>query len=436
MTLVSCLVAVAVLDAVPNLTNAIIDQLQDDTPSLKHCSMVAKRWRERSLKWLFEAIVLRIASDPWWYVQWLGEPTQGMTRHRSWVTSVDNACLGLRLATKYAHELRLVQRPSFTWIAPVFLYPILHRFAMFDNVTSLSLDSFSVHYFDEVDIVEIFRHFFLTVRKLHLEDPRSTVNGLVWFLFHFQVLDDFSISDPKWDETDVPFVSGSVGSPPFRGELHLMGLDTDSADFISLLACIPVAFRRVSVVGCQLPAAPLNRLLNRLSPNLRAFSMSTWFDCGSNGSSNPTLSANNPNAGDRFSDVDLSPCTGVEEIRFFVAMVPVAVFPSQSIRETLVSVTSRRVQTIVLDFIVDHAVDTFDESFLRGFAGLDPQLKRIASEYEGVGKMVVKLSANEPLVLGSCLTGFGTYGILVIGSRIGGPLKNGDIQWSNVDGGR
>lgn len=164
--------------------------------------------------------------------------------------------------------------------------------------------------------------------------------------------------------------------------------------------------------------------------------MSTWFDCGSNGSSNPTLSANNPNAGDRFSDVDLSPCTGVEEIRFFVAMVPVAVFPSQSIRETLVSVTSRRVQTIVLDFIVDHAVDTFDESFLRGFAGLDPQLKRIASEYEGVGKMVVKLSANEPLVLGSCLTGFGTYGILVIGSRIGGPLKNGDIQWSNVDGGR
>ena len=88
MTLETYLTTVVILHTVPDLTNAIIDQLQDDTSSLKHCSMVAKRWRERSLKWLFEAIVLRIASDPWWYVQWLGEPTQGMTRHRSWVVLV------------------------------------------------------------------------------------------------------------------------------------------------------------------------------------------------------------------------------------------------------------------------------------------------------------------------------------------------------------
>jgi len=74
-----CLMAAIVLRMAPNLTNAIVDQLQDDTSSLKHCSMVAKRWRERSLKWLFEAIVLRSAADPWWYIQWVSEPTQGMT---------------------------------------------------------------------------------------------------------------------------------------------------------------------------------------------------------------------------------------------------------------------------------------------------------------------------------------------------------------------
>lgn len=105
-------------------------------------------------------------------------------------------------------------------------------------------------------------------------------------------------------------------------------------------------------------------------------------------------------------------------------------------RETLVSVSSRRIRKVVLDIIIDHAVDTFDGSFLQGFAGMDPQLERIALEYEGVGKTVVELSANDPLVLGSRLTDFRTCGVLVIGSRIGGPLESEDIQWSNEDGGR
>lgn len=65
------------LHVAPDLTNAIVDQLQDDTPSLRHCSMVARRWRDRSSKWLFEAMVLCITADPWSYVQWLEEPTPG-----------------------------------------------------------------------------------------------------------------------------------------------------------------------------------------------------------------------------------------------------------------------------------------------------------------------------------------------------------------------
>jgi len=72
--------AMVVLRIAPNLINAIVDQLRDDTPSLRHCSMVAKRWRDRSLKWLFRAIVLHITADPWSYIQWLGEPTPGMFR--------------------------------------------------------------------------------------------------------------------------------------------------------------------------------------------------------------------------------------------------------------------------------------------------------------------------------------------------------------------
>lgn len=185
------------------------------------------------------------------------------------------------MATKYARELRLVQRPSFMWIVPFLLYPILHQFAAFDNVTSLSLDSLSIHYFNEADIARIFGHFFPTVRTLNLEDSRFSVGGLLRFILRFRVLDDVSVCDPEWDdEDDVSLVSDSAELPPFRGELHFMGLHPDSVGFVNLLAHVPIAFQRVSVLNCRLPPAPINRLLKRLSPSLTSFSMSGWFDSG------------------------------------------------------------------------------------------------------------------------------------------------------------
>jgi hypothetical protein len=125
----------------------------------------------------------------------------------------------------------------------------------------------------------------------------------------------------------------------------------------------------------------------------------------------------------------------IEEIRFFVGMVPVVMFPFQRIRETLVSVSSRRVQTIALDFIIDGGVDAFDGGFFHGFTGLDPQLGRIASEYEGIGKTVVKLSADDPFILGSYLTDFKMCGVLALGSRIRDSVNYGDIRWFGGDTG-
>jgi len=71
--------ATIVIRFAPNLADEIIDQLQDDTPSLRHCSMVSKYWRGRALKWLFEAVVVQItATNPWPYLRWIGESTPGM----------------------------------------------------------------------------------------------------------------------------------------------------------------------------------------------------------------------------------------------------------------------------------------------------------------------------------------------------------------------
>lgn len=78
MVLKFSLIPAVAIQAAPNLTNDIIDQLRDDAFSLRQCSLVSKAWRERALKWLFAAIVVQItARDPWSYLQWFEEPTPG-----------------------------------------------------------------------------------------------------------------------------------------------------------------------------------------------------------------------------------------------------------------------------------------------------------------------------------------------------------------------
>lgn len=182
------------------------------------------------------------------------------------------------MATTYARELRLVQYPSFMWIVPWMLSPILPQFAAFKNITSLSFHSLSVHDFDDFDTRSIFGHFFLTVRKLDLNEPRATTKGLLRFLCNFRTLDDLSISDPKWDrETEVSPPAEAVTPPPLRGALHFLRLHADSTSFINLLARIPLAFRRVSLVNCQLPSKPIDLLLKRVSQSLKSFSVSSWF---------------------------------------------------------------------------------------------------------------------------------------------------------------
>jgi len=190
----------------------------------------------------------------------------------------DTIFLGLHLATVHARELRLVQYPSCKWITPHMLYPILPRFAMFRTVTRLSLHLFSVHLFNKADTQTIFGHFFPTVKELNLEEPYTTVKGLHQFICHFLVLDNLSISDPEWESEDTPLDLEVETAPPLRGMLYLLRLHPNSAKFVDLLARMPVAFRDVLFVNCQLPSMPVNRLLRRLSPSLKSFSASAWLN--------------------------------------------------------------------------------------------------------------------------------------------------------------
>lgn len=280
MVLNSSLIATVAIRVAPNLTNEIIGQLRDDPFSLGQCSLVSKMWRERALKWLFAAIVVRItATDPCSYLRWFEEPMTGTFGGGPRVEPrFDLDPIGFHLATIYARELRLVQYPSLMWITPPMLSSILPQFAAFKNITSLSLHSLTVHDFDDVNTRSIFGHLLPTVRKLDLEGPRATARGLFHFLCNFCALDDLSISDPEWDhEIEVPSAAEIGRLPPLRGTLHLMRLHADSVDFVGLLGGLPAAFRRVSLVNCQLPPGPINLLLKRLSSSLVSFSVSSWF---------------------------------------------------------------------------------------------------------------------------------------------------------------
>ena len=185
------------------------------------------------------------------------------------------------MATTHARELRLVQYPTLMWITPHMLHPILPRFTAFRAVTCLSIHLFSVRLFSGVDTQAIFGHFFPTVKELNLEEPRATAKGLHQFICRFLVLDHLSISDPEWEPGNTILAPEVETVPPLRGTLHFLRLHPDSAKFVDLLARMPVAFRDILFVNCQLPSTPVNRLLRRLSPTLKSFSASAWLSGGS-----------------------------------------------------------------------------------------------------------------------------------------------------------
>jgi len=142
------------------------------------------------------------------------------------------------------------------------------------------------------------------------------------------------------------------------------------------------------------------------------------------------FTTNDQTADGHIPKVDLSPCTIIEEIKFLVGMVPVATLPLRAILEALESVASRRVGVITLDLDTTDTGDEFGRELLQYFQRLDFNLHWIALARQGGRQTVVKLSANDPFILGSCLRRFKTHGKLILGTRSGGPSGFlGDVRW-------
>jgi len=109
-------------------------------------------------------------------------------------------------------------------------------------------------------------------------------------------------------------------------------------------------------------------------------------------------------------------------------MVPVEE-PLRGIYNSLRTVSSSHVRTIVLDLNAQDSKETFNQEYFRSFRRLDVELHRIADAHQGIGKTVVKLSANNPFALGLCLRRLRRRGKLVLGTRFGEPFGFGEVQW-------
>ena len=101
--------------------------------------------------------------------------------------------------------------------------------------------------------------------------------------------------------------------------------------------------------------------------------------------------------------------------------------PLGRIHNTLRSVSSRSVRTIILDLNAKGARDAFGQEYLQSFRRLDADLHQIASAYRGIERTVVKLSAHRPFAPGLCLRHFRRHGKLILGARSG--EGSGDVQW-------
>jgi len=163
------------------------------------------------------------------------------------------------------------------WMHPRLLIHFSHHFSIFTNVTSLTVDTLAIYLFTQVELRKVFDHFFRTVSELSLESPQSNPHDLVAFLRHFSVLDSLTISDPEWVETRQFLFHPRKAPPPYKGTLELIGLDSDSSEFIRLLSRLPLGFRQISIIGCSLEGSEFDLLFDRLGESLRSLVVSTWF---------------------------------------------------------------------------------------------------------------------------------------------------------------
>jgi len=120
-----------------------------------------------------------------------------------------------------------------------------------------------------------------------------------------------------------------------------------------------------------------------------------------------------------FTSANLSSCDELEEVRFFAGMFSPENMPLKKIDAALRSITSQKMETIVLDLNTNHIPQRINRQVAYGLECLDQQLCRIASQSPNYAsqQLTVKLSAYNPYSFGRHFRRFRRLGRLIVGTR-------------------
>jgi len=215
----------------PNLPQELIDKIIDEvtqqgalTSTLCACSLVQKRWVERSRRHLFKSLSLYRLDD-----------------FQNWINLIHSGPNGLHHHVRY-----LSYRQGPAMLGPKQLLDIYpDHFTSFTKLETLQIFNLSLRQFTPTSMNKAFGPVGSSVRTLLIKDVVLTLNSLLMFLVHFPRLQALELGDNlnilpenKKGPPDLPYLTG---------ELSLVSMGSVHGPFVLELSKLPLRYSELDV---------------------------------------------------------------------------------------------------------------------------------------------------------------------------------------------
>lgn len=215
----------------PDLPQEIIDKIIDEvaqhappTRALYACSLVQKRWVERSRSHLFRAISLYVLDN-----------------FQGWIKSFPPSP-----NSPHHHVRNLSYRQGPAILSPkhlLDLYP--DHFTSFTKLETLQIFNLSLRQFTLTTMKRAFGTVGSSVRTLVARDIMLTLNSLLIFLLHFPHLRSLDLGDNL--NTFPENKKRPQDLPNFTGELSLVSMGSVHGPFVLELSKLPLRYSELDV---------------------------------------------------------------------------------------------------------------------------------------------------------------------------------------------
>ena len=323
------------------------------------------------------------------------------------------------------HTPRRDIRDRGLWIDPPTTLFHHVRSRLFDQITSLTLNQFSVSPSDPPALERTFCDLTTTVTSLHLLQPMaSSPQSLLCLLSVFKNLEDTEIRAPSWKDIhhDV-----SVADPTqLRGKLVLSELGDESNHFLLLLGSQPTCYETIALVGCSFRSVrPLQQFISTAGKSVRRLQI-VAPDHGEHIPPSFACPPSDTRGSGAVPPLSILDCKVLEDV--FVSVLGTT-NSFHSIPPLLASITSPHFRKIILKLrtTAGRESDAVQISLADGISQLDGSLSHLARNATRINRRVsLVLLGQEPEFLAQGLFDFQELGYIWAGEEVGG----GEYSWT------